>query len=108
MTNKGTSGGKRQKGFFLARIFRRKKQKQLKRQIWFLPISFPAAIFWKAVLRRKKIAVFFCKSLSVSRVNVVVVAAAAIVVAGVVVVVVRVAEKIAKGRPEKSFNVLTK
>ena len=51
----------------------------------------------------------FCKSLSVSGVNVVVVAAAAIVVAGVVVVVVvRVAEKIAKGRPEKSFNVLTK
>ena len=50
----------------------------------------------------------FCKSLSVSGVKVVVVAAAAIVVAGVVVVVVRVAEKIAKGRPEKSFNVLTK
>ena len=69
----------------------------------------------------KKNCSFFCKSLAVSRVVVaaatvvaaiavvvVVVAAAAIVVAGVVVVVVRVAEKIAKGRPEKSFNVLIK
>ena len=47
----------------------------------------------------------FCKSLAFSRVVVVVVVAAAavIVVAGVVVVVVRVAEKIAKGRPEKKF-----
>ena len=107
MTNKGTSGGKRQKGFSWHESFDEKNKNSKKGK--FGSSQFPSLLpFFGKLFCGEKNCSFFCKSLSVSRVNVVVVAAAAIVVAGVVVVVVRVAEKIAKGRPEKSFNVLTK